>query len=162
LHDLRHGHGGTLSVVDTIGAWVVRVRSSSLAARPSLRRPDINIHRCSRCKLILWHCSAPYAFFVNTDVGTITNRFGQDMELVDMTLPLAALNAVFCKSSPTTKHSAVRELICEGLSCDWLHHGCDTSGDCCKIPCRHHLACHDHRIFPAEILPAYSYGLTWC
>jgi ATP-binding cassette subfamily C (CFTR/MRP) protein 1 len=39
---------------------------------------------------------APFGFFVSTDVGNITNRFGQDMELIDMTLPLAALNAVFC------------------------------------------------------------------
>jgi hypothetical protein len=120
-----------------------------------IRSVRIGVTSISRFELTLWHCSAPYAFFVNTDVGTITNRFGQDMELVDMTLPLAALNAVFCKPSPTTNRSAVRELMCQGLSCDRLHHGCDTIGDCCKIPCRHHPACHDHRIFPAEILPAH-------
>ncbi|KAM7205481.1 P-loop containing nucleoside triphosphate hydrolase protein [Naviculisporaceae sp. PSN 640] len=33
---------------------------------------------------------APYNFFQKTDTGTITNRFSQDMDLIDMTLPSQA------------------------------------------------------------------------
>ncbi|KAB5511355.1 P-loop containing nucleoside triphosphate hydrolase protein [Coniochaeta sp. 2T2.1] len=36
--------------------------------------------------------SAPMSFFVNTDSGVTLNRFSQDLMLVDMELPIAALN----------------------------------------------------------------------
>ncbi|KAI9826794.1 MAG: hypothetical protein M1819_007265 [Sarea resinae] len=36
--------------------------------------------------------SAPMSFFSETDLGKTTNRFSQDLELVDMELPLAVLN----------------------------------------------------------------------
>lgn len=39
--------------------------------------------------------SAPIWFFSSTDVGTIINRFSQDMELVDMALPLAFFQTTF-------------------------------------------------------------------
>jgi len=32
------------------------------------------------------------SFFVNTDSGTTLNRFSQDLQLIDMELPIAALN----------------------------------------------------------------------
>ncbi|KAK3329761.1 P-loop containing nucleoside triphosphate hydrolase protein [Apodospora peruviana] len=35
---------------------------------------------------------APFSFFQKTDTGTITNRFSQDMDLIDMTLPLQAIS----------------------------------------------------------------------
>jgi ATP-binding cassette subfamily C (CFTR/MRP) protein 1 len=38
--------------------------------------------------------NASLAFFSTTDSGAITNRFSQDMELVDMELPLGLLNVV--------------------------------------------------------------------
>ncbi|UKZ84066.1 hypothetical protein TrVFT333_011882 [Trichoderma virens FT-333] len=34
---------------------------------------------------------APYHFFHTTDTGSITNRFSQDMDLIDMTLPVNAI-----------------------------------------------------------------------
>ncbi|POR31354.1 Uncharacterized protein TPAR_08439 [Tolypocladium paradoxum] len=34
---------------------------------------------------------APFDFFQRTDTGTITNRFSQDMDLIDMTLPTQAI-----------------------------------------------------------------------
>ncbi|KAI0446909.1 P-loop containing nucleoside triphosphate hydrolase protein [Xylaria telfairii] len=34
---------------------------------------------------------APYQFLVQQDVGTLTNRFSQDMDLIDMTLPSQAI-----------------------------------------------------------------------
>ncbi len=36
--------------------------------------------------------SAPMSFFVNTDSGETLNRFSQDLQLIDMELPSAALN----------------------------------------------------------------------
>ncbi|KAK4224363.1 hypothetical protein QBC38DRAFT_18446 [Podospora fimiseda] len=36
--------------------------------------------------------SAPMSFFVNTDSGVTMNRFSQDLQLIDMELPIAALN----------------------------------------------------------------------
>jgi len=32
------------------------------------------------------------SFFVNTDTGVTMNRFSQDLQLIDMELPVAALN----------------------------------------------------------------------
>ncbi|KAE8374857.1 P-loop containing nucleoside triphosphate hydrolase protein [Aspergillus bertholletiae] len=37
---------------------------------------------------------APFGFFQTTDTGSTTNRFGQDMELIDMMLPVYAVNFV--------------------------------------------------------------------
>ena len=36
--------------------------------------------------------SAPISFFVTTDTGVTLNRFSQDLQLIDMELPVAALN----------------------------------------------------------------------
>lgn len=38
--------------------------------------------------------SAPLRYFTKTDIGDITNRFSQDIQFVDMQLPLASLNAI--------------------------------------------------------------------
>ncbi|KAH8701117.1 putative ABC multidrug transporter [Talaromyces proteolyticus] len=37
--------------------------------------------------------SAPNSFFASTDIGVTLNRFSQDLQLIDMELPVAALNA---------------------------------------------------------------------
>ncbi|KAJ5592008.1 uncharacterized protein N7459_002377 [Penicillium hispanicum] len=37
--------------------------------------------------------SAPFSFFQKVDAGLTTNRFSQDLELIDMNLPIYALNA---------------------------------------------------------------------
>jgi ATP-binding cassette subfamily C (CFTR/MRP) protein 1 len=36
--------------------------------------------------------NAPFRFFATTNTGTITNRFGEDMELIDMTLCIDVMN----------------------------------------------------------------------
>ncbi|KAG9235150.1 hypothetical protein BJ875DRAFT_495249 [Amylocarpus encephaloides] len=38
--------------------------------------------------------NAPMSFFSTTDVGTTVNRFSQDLQLIDMELPIAMLNSV--------------------------------------------------------------------
>ncbi|KAI0837465.1 P-loop containing nucleoside triphosphate hydrolase protein [Hypoxylon sp. FL0890] len=37
---------------------------------------------------------APFYFFLESDLGSITNRFSQDMNLIDMTLPLQAIQFI--------------------------------------------------------------------
>lgn len=45
---------------------------------------------------------APLWFFTITDVGNLTNRFSQDMELIDMNLPIIMVNYVSSKLFLTT------------------------------------------------------------
>ncbi|KAJ5160374.1 uncharacterized protein N7482_007378 [Penicillium canariense] len=49
-----------------------------------------NFHR----KLLQTVLSAPMLFFSTTDSGGILNRFSQDLQLIDMELPIAAINTV--------------------------------------------------------------------
>jgi ATP-binding cassette, subfamily C (CFTR/MRP), member 1 len=43
--------------------------------------------------------SAPMSFFTETDTGTTLNRFSQDLQLIDMELPVSALNTFASKLS---------------------------------------------------------------
>jgi ATP-binding cassette, subfamily C (CFTR/MRP), member 1 len=43
--------------------------------------------------------NAPMSFFVKTDTGVTVNRFSQDLQLIDMELPIAALNTFASRSS---------------------------------------------------------------
>ncbi|KAF9875181.1 ABC transporter [Colletotrichum karsti] len=43
-------------------------------------------------ELLQTSLSAPLSFFQSTDTGSITNRFSQDLNLIDMTLPSNAIN----------------------------------------------------------------------
>jgi ABC-type multidrug transport system fused ATPase/permease subunit len=45
-------------------------------------------------KLLTTVLSAPMLFFSTTDSGAILNRFSQDLQLIDMELPIAAINTV--------------------------------------------------------------------
>ncbi|KAL4985081.1 hypothetical protein BDW68DRAFT_189949 [Aspergillus falconensis] len=45
-------------------------------------------------ELIYVICRAPLQFFQRVDIGSITNRFSQDMDLIDMPLPIEALNCL--------------------------------------------------------------------
>jgi ABC-type multidrug transport system fused ATPase/permease subunit len=49
-----------------------------------------NFHR----KLLNTVLRAPMVFFSMTDTGAILNRFSQDLQLIDMELPIAAINTV--------------------------------------------------------------------
>ncbi|KAI0126998.1 ABC transporter [Xylariales sp. AK1849] len=44
--------------------------------------------------LLVTTMKAPLRFFTTTDTGTLTNRFSQDMELIDMSLPLIMINYI--------------------------------------------------------------------
>ncbi|KAF7554083.1 hypothetical protein G7Z17_g3181 [Cylindrodendrum hubeiense] len=46
---------------------------------------------------------APLRFFTTTDTGTLTNRFSQDMELIDMNLPLVMINCIATSFSALAK-----------------------------------------------------------
>lgn len=45
-------------------------------------------------RLLTTVLGAPMVFFSTTDSGTILNRFSQDLQLIDMELPIAAINVV--------------------------------------------------------------------
>ncbi|KAF7719382.1 Uncharacterized protein PECH_004876 [Penicillium ucsense] len=45
-------------------------------------------------KLLQTVLAAPMFFFSTTDMGSILNRFSQDLQLIDMELPIAAINTV--------------------------------------------------------------------
>lgn len=46
---------------------------------------------------------APFRFFATTDTGTLTNRFSQDMELIDMNLPNIMVNYIAAALSTVSK-----------------------------------------------------------
>ncbi|RDW93046.1 ABC transporter, integral membrane type 1 [Aspergillus mulundensis] len=46
---------------------------------------------------------APLHFFQRVEIGSITNRFSQDMDLIDMTLPIEALNVLAALSTSILK-----------------------------------------------------------
>ncbi|KAK2883394.1 hypothetical protein FQN49_000034 [Arthroderma sp. PD_2] len=46
---------------------------------------------------------APLRFFATTDTGALTNRFSQDMELIDMNLPLVMINYISTAFSAVAK-----------------------------------------------------------
>ena len=48
--------------------------------------------------------NAPFSFFQTTDTGTLTNRFSQDMDLIDMTLPICLMNSFGSTSFPFSPH----------------------------------------------------------
>lgn len=48
-------------------------------------------------KLLNTVLRAPMSFFANTDTGVTINRFSQDLQLIDMELPIAALNTFASK-----------------------------------------------------------------
>lgn len=45
--------------------------------------------------------SAKTSFFASTDTGVTLNRFSQDLQLIDMELPVAALNTIASKLPPS-------------------------------------------------------------
>ncbi|KAF5859185.1 hypothetical protein ETB97_003197 [Aspergillus alliaceus] len=70
-----------VSAVSLISAcWIIFV--------PMLSSTSLKLHS----DLLKAALSAPFGFFKTTDTGSTTNRFGQDMELIDMMLPIYAVN----------------------------------------------------------------------
>ncbi|KAF2670115.1 multidrug resistance-associated protein [Microthyrium microscopicum] len=64
-----------------------------------LGNTSLNLH----ADLLSSALRAPFWFFQATDVGSITNRFSQDLELVDMMLPVYAINFVEALTSCCVK-----------------------------------------------------------
>ncbi|KAL4815395.1 ABC transporter [Aspergillus spinulosporus] len=65
-----------------VGCWLVCVNIVSHSA--------LKLHN----NLVKSTARAPLQFFQRVDIGSITNRFSQDMDLIDMSLPLEALNCL--------------------------------------------------------------------
>ncbi|RDH38689.1 P-loop containing nucleoside triphosphate hydrolase protein [Aspergillus welwitschiae] len=81
-----------ISVVFMVAAcWLLFVR---IVSKSSLRLHDDLLKSTMR---------APFQFFHNVDVGSITNRFSQDMDLIDMTLPIEGINLLSAVCSSLVK-----------------------------------------------------------
>ncbi|KAI0126762.1 ABC transporter [Xylariales sp. AK1849] len=65
-----------------ISCWIVFV--------PIISRSGYRLHG----DLLESTLRAPFRFFTQTDTGTLTNRFSQDMELIDMQLPVIMVNYI--------------------------------------------------------------------
>ncbi|KAF7716519.1 Uncharacterized protein PECH_005196 [Penicillium ucsense] len=63
-------------------AWVLLV--------PIITNTGRNMHS----QLLRTTLGAPFSFFQRTDAGLTTNRFSQDLELIDMDLPIEAINVL--------------------------------------------------------------------
>ncbi|RDW81522.1 Cyclic peptide transporter [Aspergillus mulundensis] len=64
------------------GCWLLFVRG--------LNNTSLKLH----FDLLKTALEAPISFFQRVDTGSITNRFGQDLELIDMMLPIYAVNCI--------------------------------------------------------------------
>ncbi|KAL4939785.1 hypothetical protein BDV06DRAFT_230810 [Aspergillus oleicola] len=73
---------GLTFVTMVLGCWLLFVRV--------LNNTSLNLH-ADLLRTALW---APIGFFQRVDTGSITNRFSQDLELIDMMLPIYAVNCV--------------------------------------------------------------------
>ncbi|KAL4935954.1 hypothetical protein BDV06DRAFT_205947 [Aspergillus oleicola] len=71
--------------------WLVFVR---IISKSALRLHDDLLKSTMR---------APFQFFHEVDIGSITNRFSQDMDLIDMSLPLEGLNTLAAACSCLVK-----------------------------------------------------------
>ncbi|KAJ5714058.1 uncharacterized protein N7483_011239 [Penicillium malachiteum] len=65
-----------------VGAWQMII--------VMVPRSGESFHR----RLLTTVLSAPMLFFSTTDSGSILNRFSQDLQLIDMDLPIAAINTI--------------------------------------------------------------------
>ncbi|GFF96656.1 metal resistance protein YCF1 [Aspergillus udagawae] len=72
------GAVGMLSLI--IGCWEMVINM--------VPKSGESFHR----RLLVTVLSAPMSFFAATDSGSILNRFSQDLQLIDMELPVAAIN----------------------------------------------------------------------
>ncbi|KAL4948254.1 P-loop containing nucleoside triphosphate hydrolase protein [Aspergillus filifer] len=74
---------GLASIIFTIGAsWLLMVNIVSSSA--------LKLHE----RVLSSTFRAPIHFFHQVDIGSITNRFSQDMDLIDMSLPIEVFNVI--------------------------------------------------------------------
>ncbi|KAL4786969.1 P-loop containing nucleoside triphosphate hydrolase protein [Aspergillus varians] len=78
-------------VLMVVGCWILCV---NIVSNSALRLHNDLVDSTSR---------APFQFFHRVDIGSITNRFSQDMDLIDMSLPLESLNALAAASTCLVK-----------------------------------------------------------
>ena len=53
------------------------------------------------------------SFFATTDTGITINRFSQDLQLIDMDLPISALNCAASKFNSVLDYSLLRSPVHE-------------------------------------------------
>ncbi|KAL6239854.1 P-loop containing nucleoside triphosphate hydrolase protein [Aspergillus navahoensis] len=82
------------------GCWLLFVRG--------LNNTSLKLHS----DLLKAALGAPISFFQSVDTGSITNRFGQDLELIDMMLPIYAVNCITSRSLDIMEVSINILVIC--------------------------------------------------
>jgi len=109
--------------------------------------------------LTLGNHSAPMSFFSTTDTGVTVNRFSQDLQLIDMELPIAALNTFASMASTLSQADLINPiLIASNLS---FHHGHRASGSnkrglclrCDRRPSLHHCSLLHPKILSTHLPP---------
>lgn len=102
--------------------------------------------------------SAPTSFLSATDSGVILNRFSQDLQLIDMELPVAFLNTVASMYSCTSDEQRLNRLSIGLLyRPDHPHWGCDAVyGHLVPIFARRFIS--HSKILSADFPPASFHG----
>lgn len=73
------------------------LNNTSLHLHSDLLKTTLGYVMSSRCQFLIFWLTlyrAPVSFFQGIDTGSMINRFSQDLELVDMMLPIYAVNFV--------------------------------------------------------------------
>ncbi|KAJ5765966.1 uncharacterized protein N7511_003582 [Penicillium nucicola] len=86
-----------LSLITACWALFVRViNNTGLMMHAHLLRSTMKYITSWNCAQTVFNAdissSAPFSFFQKVDAGLTTNRFSQDIELIDMSLPIQAIN----------------------------------------------------------------------
>ncbi|KAI0170239.1 ABC transporter [Pestalotiopsis sp. NC0098] len=89
---------GVYTALCLLGACMIAA-SCKFAFVDIISRSSFRLHS----NLLAATMQAPLRFFTSTDTGTLTNRFSQDMELIDMNLPIIMVNYISTGFSSVAK-----------------------------------------------------------
>ncbi|KAI4597228.1 hypothetical protein KJ359_004741 [Pestalotiopsis sp. 9143b] len=89
---------GVYTALCLLGACMIAA-SCKFAFVDIISRSSFRLHS----NLLAATMRAPLRFFTSTDTGTLTNRFSQDMELIDMNLPIIMVNYISTGFSSVAK-----------------------------------------------------------
>ncbi|GAB1196308.1 hypothetical protein APSETT444_005577 [Aspergillus pseudonomiae] len=104
-HGLLRSIGSTILLASSSGIWMNWWASSNEAEPGKHTGYYLGIYAMLGAVgmlCLILGCCAPMLYFSKTDSGAILNRFSQDLQLIDMELPVAAINAFV-----TSKYAAI-------------------------------------------------------
>lgn len=93
-HNAEHPHSKIAYYLSLYAIFAaLGVAALALAASTMVMTMVPRAARTLHQRLLTTVLSAPMSFFASTDTGAITNRFSQDLELIDMELPVALVRS---------------------------------------------------------------------